>query len=50
MRRTSDKSQLNYSLQNTYPVFLNTIKVTKKKGSWRNFHSQEKAKKYHHLM
>ena len=44
MSKTSDKSQLNSSLQNNLPARLETVKVIKNKGSLRNCHSQEEPK------
>lgn len=45
MRKMWDKFQLKDFLQNTWPVLLNTDKVTENKESLKNCHSWEETKK-----
>lgn len=41
MRKTLDKHQLRHILQNTWLIFVKTVKVIKNKESLKNCHSQE---------
>ena len=49
MTKLSDKSQLSNIPQDTWPVFLKTVKVTKNKRSVRKCHSQEEDKETRQL-
>lgn len=44
MRNTADKSQLKDILQNTWPIFLKTVRVIQSKESLENCQSEEEPK------
>lgn len=44
MRSTSDQALVWYILPNTWPLLLNTVKVTKNKKSLKSYHNLEEAK------